>query len=102
MLFRRFRAAKMLSEIDKAERSRCAQSPGEHPPPPRKSEARQVGMQVSTPARAPGLRVGPYDVPHRYQAKQAGFGRTLLAAYTGTHDGHICGRLLGSSGHYSS
>jgi len=88
MLFRRFCTAKMLSEIEKAERPRCAQSPGKRPPPPRKPQTRQVGMQVSTPARQSGLRVGTDDIPHRYQAKQAGFGRTLLAAYTGTRYRH--------------
>ena len=89
MLFRRLRAAKVLSERDEAERSRCAQRPGERPTPPRKSQARQTGMQIRTPAGQPGLRVRPDDVPNRYQAKQAGLGRTLLAAYTGTHHGHI-------------
>jgi hypothetical protein len=45
-------------------------------------------MQVRTPAREPGLRVGLDDVPSRYEAKQAGLLRTLLAAYTGTRYGH--------------
>jgi hypothetical protein len=45
-------------------------------------------MQVRTPAGEPGLRVGLDDVPNRYEAKQAGLLRTLLAAYTGTHDRH--------------
>ena len=45
-------------------------------------------MQVRTPAGEPGLRVGLDDVPSRYEAKQAGLVRTLLAAYTGTHNGH--------------
>jgi hypothetical protein len=45
-------------------------------------------VQVRTPAGEPGLRVGLDDVPSRHEAKQAGLLRTLLAAYTGTHDGH--------------
>ena len=57
-------------------------------------------MQVRTPARPPGPRVGLYDVPSRYEAKQAGLDRTLLAAYTGTHSGHTRGRPLGSHGYY--
>jgi hypothetical protein len=57
-------------------------------------------MQVSTPARQPGPRVGLDDVPSRYEAKQAGLDRTLLAAYTGTHNGHTRGMPLGSRGHY--
>jgi hypothetical protein len=89
MLFRGSRAAKILSEVDEAERSWCAQRPGERPTPPRKSQAHQTGMHVCTPARQPGLRVGPDNIPNRYQAKQAGLGRTLLAAYTGTHHRHI-------------
>jgi hypothetical protein len=89
MLFRRFRAAKILSERDEAERSWCAQRPGERPPPPRESQAHQAGMHIGTPARQPGSRVRPDDVLNRYQAKQAGLGRTLLAAYTGTHDRRI-------------
>ena len=57
-------------------------------------------MQVGTPARQPGPRVGLDDVPSRYEAKQAGLDRTLLAAYTGTHKGHTRGRPLGSHGYY--
>ena len=57
-------------------------------------------MQVRTPARQPGPRVGLQDVPSRYQAKQAGLDRTLLAAYTGTHRGHTWNMPLGSRGHY--
>jgi hypothetical protein len=34
------------------------------------------------------LRVRPDNVPNRYEAKQAGLDRTLLAAYTGTRHGH--------------
>jgi hypothetical protein len=56
-------------------------------------------MQVRTPAKQPGPRVGLYDVPSRYEAKQTGLGRTLLAAYTGTHRGHTRGMLVGSRGH---
>ena len=57
-------------------------------------------MQVRTPARQPGPRVGLDDVPSRYEAKQAGLDRTLLAAYTGTHRGHTRDMPLGSRGHY--
>jgi hypothetical protein len=88
MLCRGFRAAKMLSQTDAAERSRSAQRPGERPAPPRKIQTRQAGVQVRTPAGEPGLRVGLDDVPHRHEAKQAGLLRTLLAAYTGTHNRH--------------
>ena len=56
-------------------------------------------MQVRTPARQPGPRVGLDDVPSRYEAKQAGLDRTLLAAYTGTHRGHTRDMPLGSRGH---
>src|SRR5208282_4227246 len=101
MLRRGVRAAKILSQWGKAERSRGTQGPGERPPPPRKLKARRAGMQVRTPARQPGLRVGPDDVPSRYEAKQAGLDRTLLAAYTGTHHGHTRGTLLGLCGHPS-
>jgi len=59
-------------------------------------------MQVHTPARQPGPRVGLDDVPSRYEAKQAGLDRTLLAAYTGTHRGHTRDMLLGSRGHYNN
>jgi hypothetical protein len=45
-------------------------------------------MQVRTPAGKPGLRVGLDYFPNRHEAKQAGLVRTLLAAYTGTHNGH--------------
>ena len=58
-------------------------------------------MQVGTPARQPGLRVRPDNVPSRYKAKQTRLGRTLPAAYTGTHHGHTRGRLLSSYGHSS-
>jgi hypothetical protein len=57
-------------------------------------------MQVRTPAGEPGLRVGLDDVPDCHEAKQAGLGRTLLAAYTGTRDGCIPGMLLGPFGHF--
>jgi hypothetical protein len=57
-------------------------------------------MQVRTPAGQPGPRVGLNDVPSRYEAKQAGLDRTLLAAYTGTHRGHTRDRPLGSHGCY--
>ncbi len=57
-------------------------------------------MQVRTPARQPGPRVGLDDVPSSYEAKQAGLDRTLLAAYTGTHRGHTRDVPLGSRGHY--
>jgi hypothetical protein len=57
-------------------------------------------MQVRTPARQPGPRVGLNDVPSRYEAKQAGLDRTLLAAYTGTRRRHTRDRPLGSHGHY--
>ena len=59
-------------------------------------------MQIRTPARQPGPRVGLDDVPSRYEAKQAGLDRTLLAAYTGTHRGHTQDMLLGSRGHYNN
>ena len=58
-------------------------------------------MQVRTPARQPGPRVGLDGVPSRYEAKQAGLDRTLLAAYTGTHRGHTRDMLFGSRGHYN-
>jgi hypothetical protein len=57
-------------------------------------------MQVRTPARQPGPRVGLDDVPSRYEAKQAGLDRTLLAAYTGSHRRHTRDMPLGSRGHY--
>jgi hypothetical protein len=88
MLCLGFRAAKILSHWVKAERSRDTQCPGERSAPARKFQTRQAGMQIGTPARKPGLRVGPDDVPSRYEAKQAGLDYTLLAAYTGTHHGH--------------
>jgi hypothetical protein len=100
MLFRGLSAAKVLSQWFEAERSRDAQGPGERPPPPREFQAHRAGMQVGTPARHPGPRVGLDDVPSRYQAKQAGLDRTLLAAYTGTHRGHTRDMPLGSHGHY--
>jgi hypothetical protein len=56
-------------------------------------------MQVCAPARQPGSRVRLDDVPNRYEAKQAGFDRTLLAAYTGSQHRHTRRRLLGSLGH---
>ena len=59
-------------------------------------------MQIRTPARQPGPRVGLDNVPSRYEAKQAGLDRTLLAAYTGTHRRHTRDMLLGSRGHYSN
>ena len=88
MLCRGFRTAKILSQWFEAERSRGAQGPGERPAPPRKVQTRQAGVQVGTPAREPGLRVGLDDVPDCHEAKQVGLLRTLLAAYTGTDDGH--------------
>jgi len=102
MLFRGFRTAKILSQWFEAERSRSAQGPGERPAPPREVQAGQAGMQVRTPARQPGPRVGLDGVPSRYQTKQAGLDRTLLAAYTGTHYGHTPGMPLGSRGHYQT
>ena len=59
-------------------------------------------MQVCTPARQPGRRVGLDGVPSRYEAKQAGFDRTLLAAYTGSQYRHTRGMPLGSRGHYQT
>ena len=100
MLFRGLFAAKILSQWFEAERSRGAQGPGERPAPPREVQAGEAGMQVSTPARQPGPWVGLDDVPSRYEAKQAGLNRTLLAAYTGTHHGRIRGMPLGARGHY--
>ena len=100
MLFRGLRTAKILSQRVEAERSRGAQGPGERPAPSRQVQTCQAGMQVRTPARQPGRRVGLDGVPSRYEAKQAGLGRTLLAAYTGTHHGRIRGMLLGARGHY--
>ena len=88
MLCRGPRAAKILSQWVKAERSCGTQGPGERPTPPRKLETIWTGMQVSTPARQTGLRVRPDHVPSCYETKQAGLDRTLLAAYTGTHHGH--------------
>ena len=99
MLCRGFRTAKILSQWFEAERSRGAQGPGKRPAPPRKVQARQAGVQVRTPAREPGLRVGLDGVPDCHEAKQAGLLRTLLAAYTGTDDRHTRGVPLGSYGH---
>ena len=99
MLFRGFRAAKVLSQWFEAERPRGAQGPGERPAPPREFQAGRAGMQVRTPARQPGPRVGLDDVPSSYQAEQAGLGRTLLAAYTGTQRRHTRDMPLGSRGH---
>jgi hypothetical protein len=99
MLFRGLFAAKILSQWFEAERSRGAQDPGERPAPPREVQAGEAGMQVGTPARQPGPRVGLDDVPSSYKAKQAGLDRTLLAAYTGTHRGHTRDMPLGSHGH---
>ena len=99
MLFRGWRAAKILSQWFEAERSRSAQGPGERPPPPSEFQAHRAGMQICTSARQLGPRVGLDDVPSRYEAKQAGLDRTLLAAYTGTHHGHTPDRLFGSRGH---
>ena len=59
-------------------------------------------MQIRTPARQPGPRVGLDGVPSRYKAKQAGLDRTLLAAYTGSHRGHTRDMLFGSRGHYNN
>ena len=101
MLCRGMRAAKILSQWFEAERSRSAQGPRERPAPPREFQARQAGMQVRTPARPLGPRVGLDGVPSRYEAKQARLDRTLLAAYTGTHRGHTWDMPLGSRGHYS-
>ena len=101
MLFRGWRAAKILSQWFEAELSRGSQGPGERPAPPREFQASQAGMQVRTPARQLGPRVGLDGVPSRYKAKQAGFDHTLLAAYTGTHCGHTRGMLFGSRGHYN-
>ena len=102
MLFRGFRAAKILSQQSQAERSRRTQCPGERPAPARKLQTCRAGMQVGTPARQPGLRVRPDDVPSRYKAKQSGLDRTLPAAYTGTHQGHTRGTLLSSYDHSSN
>ena len=99
MLFRGLFTAKILSQWFEAERSRGAQGPRERPAPPRQVQAYEAGMQVRTPARQPGPRVGLDDVPSRYEAKQAGLNRTLLAAYTGTHRGHTWDMPLGSHGH---
>ena len=99
MLFRGLFAAKILSQWFEAERSRGAQGPGERPAPSREVQAGEAGMQVRTPARQPGPRVGLDDVPSSYEAKQAGLDRTLLAAYTGTHRGHTRDVPLGSRGH---
>jgi hypothetical protein len=100
MLCRGLRAAKILSQWFEAERSRSAQGPRERPAPPREFQARQAGMQVRTPAGPLGPRVGLDGVPSRYEAKQAGLDRTLLAAYTGTHRGQTRDMLFGSRGHY--
>src|SRR5271166_5299683 len=59
-------------------------------------------MQVRTPARQPAPRVRLDGVPSRYEAKQAGLNRTLLAAYTGTHRRHTRDMLFGSRGHYGN
>jgi len=99
MLFRGLFAAKILSQWFEAERSRGAQGPGERPTPPREFQASEAGMQVRTPARQPGPRVRPDDIPSSYEAKQTGLDRTLLAAYTGTHRGHTRDMPLGSHGH---
>ncbi len=56
-------------------------------------------MQVRTPARPLGPRVGLDGVPSRYEAKQAGLDHTLLAAYTGTQRGHTRDMPFGSCGH---
>ena len=101
MLFRGLFAAKILSQWFEAERSRGAQGPRERPAPSREVQAGEAGMQVRTPARQPGPRVGLDDVPSSYEAKQAGLDRTLLAAYTGTHRGHTRDMPLGSHGHYT-
>ena len=66
MLFRGLFAAKILSQWFEAERSRGAQGPGERPAPTREVQAGEAGMQVSTPARQPGPRVGLDDVPSSY------------------------------------
>jgi hypothetical protein len=95
MLCRGLAAAKIFSQWDQAERSRGAQCPGERPPPPRKLEALQAGVQVSTTAGEPGLRVGLDNAPDRHDAQQAGLDRTLLAADTGTDDGRTRGVPLG-------
>jgi hypothetical protein len=102
MLIRVRYTAKILSQRVEAERSRSAQGPGKRPAPSRQVQARQAGMQVHTPARQPGRRVGLDGVPSCYEAKQAGLDRTLLAAYTGTHYGRIRGMLLGARGHYTT
>ena len=102
MLFLGLFAAKILSQWFEVELSCGAQGPGERPAPPREFQAGRAGMQVGTPARQPGPRVGLDDVPSRYEAKQAGLDRTLLAAYTGTHRGHTRDMLLGSRGHYNN
>ena len=100
MLFRGFHTAKILSQWFEAERSRGAQGPRERPAPPREFQARRAGMQVRTPARQPGPRVGLDGVPSCYEAKQAGLDRTLLAAYTGTHRRHTRDMPFGARGHY--
>ena len=101
MLFRGFRAAKILSQQSQAERSRRTQCPGEGSAPTRKRQAFRAGVQVGTPAGQPGLRIRPDYVPSRYKAKQTGLDRTLPAAYTGTHQGHTRGTLLSSYDHSS-
>ena len=100
MLFRVRYTAKILSQWVEAERSRGAQGPGERPAPSRQVQTCQAGVQVRTPTGQPGWRVRLDGVPSRYEAKQAGLGRTLLAAYTGTHHGRIRGMPLGARGHY--
>ncbi len=102
MLCRGLFAAKILSQWFEAERSCGAQYPGERPAPPRKLQTRQAGVQIRTPARQPGSRVRLDGVPNRYETKQAGLDRTLLAAYTGTQRGHTRDMLLGSYGHSSN
>jgi hypothetical protein len=69
MLCRGWRAAKILSQWFEAERSRSAQGPGERPAPTREFQALEAGMQVRTPARHLGSRVGLDGVPSRYKAK---------------------------------
>jgi hypothetical protein len=88
MLCRGIRTAKILSKNIRAERTSGAQRPGERLAPARKLQALQTGMQIRTPAREPGLRVGLDDVPNHHETKQAGLLRALLTAHAGTHHGH--------------
>ena len=60
-------------------------------------------MQVRTPARPLGPRVGlGTAIRAATRRSKCRFDRTLLAAYTGTHRGHTRDKLFGSRGHYSN